>query len=375
MPSGLNTSLYPNWLEIDLSIVERNLRNVRRIIGVEVMAVVKADAYGYGIVPVAKAAQRAGAAAFGVARVDEALALRRAGIALPVLVLGMIPQEQIPLCIAHSITLPAHSFEVVEIFNGHAAAVDIPLHVHIKVDTGMGRLGVFPEEALALAQRVLSLPCLRLDGIFSHLANADRQDHPGVHRQIERFNQAVNALHAAGIYLRWVHLANSAAALGYPQARFNIVRGAQFLVGHNAFSDRPLHPEIGRILHAWKARLTDCLHLSAGERIPELGLAAPEAGYYGLISVGYGDGYWRLPGSQVLIGGKRQPVVGLPGFDCMAVRLDRAYLAGTEVLLVGAQGNECITIEDLAKWWHTGPGKISSVIPAHVPRVYRRIPL
>ena len=370
MPSGFSPSLYPNWLEIDLSIVECNLRNVRRITGVEVMAVVKADAYGYGIVPVAKAAQRAGAAAFGVARAEEALALRRAGIALPVLVLGMIPQEQIPLCIAHSITLPAHSFEAVEIFNRHAAAVGTPLHVHIKVDTGMGRLGVFPEEASALARRILTLPYLRLDGIFSHLANADRQDHPGVHLQIKRFTQAVDALHAAGIHPRWVHLANSAAALGYPQARFNMVRGAQFLVGHNAFSDRPLHPDIGRILHAWKARLTDCIHLNAGERVPELGLAAPEAGYYGLVSIGYGDGYWRQPGSQMLIEGSRQSVVGLPGFDCTVVRLDRAYPAGTEVLLTGAQGDECITIEDLAKWWHTGPGKISSVIPAHVPRVY-----
>ncbi|MEM5775403.1 MAG: alanine racemase, partial [Anaerolineaceae bacterium] len=135
------------------------------------------------------------------------------GIALPVLVLGMIPQAQIPLCIAHSITLPAHSFEAVETFSRQAAEIGTPLHVHIKVDTGMGRLGVFPDEVLPLARKILSQPYLRLGGIFSHLASADRLDHPGVHLQIKRFTQAVDALHAAGIHPRWVHLANSAAAL------------------------------------------------------------------------------------------------------------------------------------------------------------------
>ncbi|MEM5775402.1 MAG: alanine racemase C-terminal domain-containing protein, partial [Anaerolineaceae bacterium] len=149
-----------------------------------------------------------------------------------------------------------------------------------------------------------------------------------------------------------------------------MVRGAQFLVGHNAFSDRPLHPDIGRILRAWKAILLDCRSFKAREPLPELDFTAPAAGYYGLVSAGCGDGYWRQPGSQVLVEGRRQPVVGLPGFDCTVVRLERAYPAGTEVLLTGAQGDESITIEDLAKWWHTGPGKISSVIPAHVPRLY-----
>jgi alanine racemase len=347
---------HPVWLEIDLGVVERNVRALRLISGTEVMAVVKADAYGYGAVEVARAALRGGAAWLGVARVEEAVALRQAGFDLPILILGMVPHAQIDSCILYNIHLPVGAMETVEVFRRHAAAVGKKLSLHLKVDTGMGRLGVLPGQALALAQLVHAQPLLELAGIFSHLADADWLGDVHTALQIRRFEEALQSLNAHGIRPRWVHLANTAAALRIPQTGCNLVRCGQALVGHNAFSDAPLHAGIQLAMRAWKARLVDCRNRS-GEVI-------------GTFSAGFGDGYWRQPGGEVLVGGLRHPLIGLPDFNCMQVKLDRFYPVGTEVVLVGSQGNEIITIQDLARCWGTGPGKITAVIPSHVPRVY-----
>lgn len=337
-----------------------NVRIVRQASGVEVMAVVKANAYGYGAAPVAQAAVRAGASWLGVVRVDEALALREAAFEQPILMLGMVPLAGIDACIAHEIHLPVGSFEAVNAFSKRAAALGKCLNLHLKVDTGMGRLGVLPEEALALAQQVVAHPRLYLAGVFSHLANADRQDDPHTILQMRRFQDALAALHAGGIDPGWVHLANTAAALRLPLQGCNLVRCGQALVGHNAFADARLHPGIRPAMLGWKARLEGCW--------------VRRDGVFGQVSAGFGDGYWRQMGNEVLLGGTRCPVVGLPGFDWMQVRLDRPYPPGTEVALAGTQGSETITIHDLARRWGTGPGKITAVIPAHVPRHFVGMP-
>ena len=150
----------------------------------------------------ARTALRAGATWLGVARVEEALELRRAGLQQPLLILSMIPYAQIDDCIARAVSLPLASFEAVQIYSHRAQALGHPLHVHLKIDTGMGRLGVLPEEALALARRTQECPLLVLEGVFSHLAKSDCQEDPHTGLQIRRFEAALAALHAEGIHTK-----------------------------------------------------------------------------------------------------------------------------------------------------------------------------
>jgi len=360
------------WLEINLAHVEENVHAVRDLTHTDVMAVVKANAYGYGAVEVARAALQAGAVWLGVARLDEAVHLREAGLQAPILVLGMLPMLQVDTAIAYDITLTLPGFEAAEIFSKRAAALGKSLKVHLKIDTGMGRIGVLPHQALDLVDFVLNSRGLVLDGIFSHLANADRPNDPLTARQIERFNRVLQEVSARDIRPRWVHLANSAAALSIPGSHFDLVRIGQALVGHNPFSYRALPGCIKPIMQAWKARLVGC---TASSKVSISGydeVETDKGGCVGIVSAGCGDGVWRLPGNEVLIEGSRVPVIGEIGLDEMKVSLTRRYPPGTPVVLAGRQAGQSISIEDLALRYHTGPGKITAIIPERVPRVYVR---
>jgi alanine racemase len=363
---------YAVWLEINLSHVEENVRAVADITHADVMAVVKANAYGYGAVAVARAALQAGASWLGVARLDEAIQLREVGLHAPILVLGMVPSLQVDAAIENDITLTLPGFEAAEVFSRRAIALGRPLKVHLKVDTGMGRIGVLPDRAPDLADFVLSKKGLLLDGIFSHLANADRMHDPLTAVQIDRFNRVLQGLSARGIRPRWVHLANSAAALSIPESHFNLVRIGQALVGHNPFSYQALPDCIKPILQAWKSHLVVCLPPSKASVSGYGRLESNEGERIGIVSVGYGDGFWRLPGNEVLIEGVRIPVIGEVDMEEMRVHLPREYPPGTQVVLVGSQGCHSISIEELAIRYNTGPGKITAIIPTRVPRVYVR---
>lgn len=363
---------YAVWLEINLSHVEDNVRAVCELTQAEVMAVVKANAYGYGGIAVARAAVRAGAAWLGVARLDEAIQLREAGLRTPILVLGMVPAMQVDAAITSDITLTLPGFEEAEIFSQRAAALGKPLNVHLKVDTGMGRIGVLPEEAPKLADCILSKKELVLDGIFSHLANADRLHDMLTSLQIKRFKRVLQELSMRGIQPRWTHLANSAAALSIPESHFDLVRIGQALVGHNPFSYQALPATIKPILHAWKARLVECMDLSGPSISGYDGLEPGVGGCIGIVSAGYGDGLRRLPANEVLVEGMRVAVSGKIGVDEMHLHLPRRFLPGTPVVLVGRQGGQSISIEELALRYNTGPGKITAVIPERVARIYVR---
>jgi alanine racemase len=361
---------YAVWLEINLAHVEQNVRAVRSFTHADVMAVVKANAYGYGAEEVARAAVRAGAAWLGVARLDEAIRLRTAGLEDPILVLGMVPTLQVDAAIANDVSLTLPGFEAAEVFSQRASVLGKTLKVHIKVDTGMGRIGVLPDRTPDLADFVLSKKGLLLDGLFSHLANADRLHDPLTGVQIDRFNQVLQKLSEKGIRLRWIHLANSAAALSIPESHFNMVRIGQALVGHNPFSYRALPGCIKPILHAWKARLVECLSLSKTSFSGYDGIDPGVEECIGIVSAGYGDGLWRLPGNEVLIEGSRIRVLGEIGMDALNVHLPRRYPPGTHVVLIGTQESQSISIEDLARLYSTGPGKITAIIPERVTRVY-----
>jgi len=337
------------------------------------MAVLKGNAYGHGAVEIGRAALKGGAAWLAVARVDEAMALRCAEITAPVLVLGTPPYAQVDTAIANTITLPLANFEAAEVYSQRAKALGRPIQVHLKVDTGMGRLGVLPHEILPLAQKARELGGIDITGIFSHFANAGDENDPLTDVQIRNFQTALSALETAGLRPRWAHLSNTPALLSLPEARFDMVRGAEAHLGLNPFSFRELTEPLMPALTAWKARLISCKMLPACWSIgygSAYTLQTDEM--IGVISAGFGDGIRRVPHNEVLIEGLRVPVVGATCMDAVMVKLPRAFPLDSVVTLLGTSGTETITLEDIANRYHTVHVDVLSGITARVPRVYYR---
>jgi alanine racemase len=367
-----NVESYPTWIEVDVSAIENNIKYMLELTGQPIMLVVKANGYGMGIVEVSKLALAGGITWLGVARYVEARELRLAGITAPILVLGMVTAEEMDEAISDNVSLTLYSHEMADIVSARAKTIGKNAAVHLKVDTGLGRLGVFAEDALDLAQYTLKLGGIDIEGIYSHLAMAVYGDLPHTHLQIERFNFAVDSLHNAGIYPRWIHLANSAAAVHHPDARFNLSRLASNIFGMLPRSIDPLPPQLHRVL-TWKARLASCRVLPPGWGIGYgQAYVTQSEEIIGVIPVGYGDGFRRLPGNEVLIDGQRVPVVGNVCMDQSMLKLSRHYPMGTEVIIIGVQGNQSIFIEDLMKRWNTSEEDIVATLSARVPRVYVR---
>src|SRR3990172_5090942 len=335
------------------------------------MAVVKANAYGFGAMEVARTALSAGASQLAVARFGEARVLREAGIVAPILVFGMVTPPEVDEAIAAGVTLTLHSFESAELVAQRARAVGREVQVHLKVDTGFGRLGVLPEEAINLGRQCQTVVGITVEGIYSHLAMADEApDHPVTRQQIERFSGVLDGLQAAGLRPRWAHLGNSAAAFGLPAARFDMVRVGTALLGMKPFYFQPFPAELQRVI-GWKTQVASCRLLPAGWGVSyghEYVTAGPE--WIATLPVGYGDGFRRLGGNQVLIEGQRAPVVGRVCNDMCMVRLPHAIPAGSEVVLIGRQGSEEITTDELIDRWHTSQADIVSSINTRVPREY-----
>ncbi len=361
---------FPTWLEIDLSAVRSNSAQILKETGTALMAIVKGDAYGHGAVEVSRTALAGGASWLGVARYNEARALRQAGIRVPILVLGMVTPEEVDEAIAAQVTLTLHSPESLQLFSARALAAGQALRVHLKVDTGMGRLGVFAEETLPFARQALAAGGLEIDGIFSHLAAAEEPDNPFNNLQTRRFQSALQSLDQAGLHPRWVHLANSAAAFYLAETRHNLVRVGNVVLGLRIRIDQPLPAHYQAAL-TWKASLAACRRLPAGWGVgygPAYITARDE--WIGVVPVGYGDGLRRAPGNQVLIGGEKLPVLGRLCLDQCMVKLPRPYAPGEEVVIIGEQGDQSIWVHDLATLYQTSQVDISTHLHARLPRVF-----
>lgn len=367
---------YPNWVEVNLSAVGQNTRRVLARAGVPLMAVVKGDAYGHGAVAVAQAALAEGAAWLGVARMGEARVLRAAGLDAPILVFGMVTPDEVDEAIANRVTLALPGFQALEMFAGRALALGKRLAVHIKVDTGLGRLGVLPWDLAGLAQAAQSSPAIELDGVYSHFAMMDDDElHPMNTVQVERFDEAVAAMHAQGIFPRYLHMGNSVAVEEFPRARYNLMRAGIGLLGVRPLPEKPF-PEYMRRSLSWKVRLVSCKLYPQGWGVSygqEYICAQDE--WIGVLPLGYADGFLRAPGNQVLIGGRRIPVVGRICMDTCMVRLPHPFDLGEEVVVIGRQGNEEITAEELSERWGITEVGVSIGINFRVPRVYTRDPV
>lgn len=368
----MSSNPYPNWVEVNLSAIEHNTRFLLSHTKVDVMAVVKANAYGHGALEVSKAALGAGAKWLAFARFGETRVLRQAGITAPMFVFGMVTPEEVDEAIASRVSLTLHSKEVAGIFAARGRACGGTVQAHLKVDTGLGRLGVLPGDFAELARYANSLGNIELEGMYSHFATADEPDDTFSALQLKRFNQALASIEETGIHPRWIHLSNSAGNLTQPDARFNLVRAGSGITGLHMLNRRPYPKEMRRAL-TWKVKLGSCKILPKGWGIGYGQLYHTSSDeWIGVIPVGYGDGLRRTMNNEVLIGGERVPVVGRVCMDQTMIRLPHAYPFGQEVVIIGQQGNESIWPEDLAARWNTSQVDVTAMINLRVPRIYTR---
>lgn len=370
-PAGV---MRPTQVVVNLDRLAANFSAIRRKVApAKVMPILKANAYGHGLVEVARLMERLGADYLGVAVLEEGLLLRRAGIKTPILVLGGIWGSQIPEFLRADLTLTASSIEKLEAIDRAAEAMGVTARVHLKIDTGMERIGVHYYNAEGFLEAALRCRHVRVEGIFSHFARADEADPAPSHLQLERFSEVLSFYERRGLPMPIRHMANSAAILRFPEAYFDMVRPGILLYGVYPSAEVPRTVEVAPAL-SWKTRVVYFKVTKPGHGVSYGWTWAPDRmTRIVTLPVGYGDGYFRsMSGkAQVLIRGRRYPVVGRICMDQMMVNIgwETAY-NGDEVVLIGEQGNERITVEDLAEWAGTIPYEVLTNINTRVPRLY-----
>ena len=368
----------PTWVEIDLSAIAGNTRRVKAIVGqdVRVLASLKADAYGHGAIKVGRTALHNGASMLGVATVSEAAPLREAGIYAPILVFGYVPPWQMREAARLDLTITLYDGEAAQALSRAAQALEKQVRVHVKVDTGMGRLGIRAEqveEIVKLVREIRALPGLELEGIFTHFAMADTLDQTHVRVQLARFQQVLRTLDRHGLRPTLVHAANSAAMLALPEARFDMVRPGVALYGLEPSAEVRL-PEGFRPALSFKTQVAQVKTVPAGEGISYgCTYITERSTVVATLPVGYADGFRRAPSNwgTVLIHGQEAPILGRVCMDqCM---IDVTHIPhvrpGDEVVLIGRQGNAVLSAEDVAERLGTSNYEVVSAILARVPRV------
>jgi alanine racemase len=374
----IRTSIRPTVAEIDLGAVQRNLTRVRQAVGprVRVFGVVKADAYGHGAVPVARALEPL-CNALAVSLVEEGLELRAAGIRAPILVLGAYYNRHQDEVLAERLTPVVYDRGDLEKFAAAAARRNRPLDVHLKIDTGMSRLGLSPRDLDPTLARLRELPSLRLAGLCTHFACADLADAAPTEAALAELSQGLARAADLGFRDLTNHAANSAAAIRFPAARLDAVRPGLALYG-------AMPSEIVRLTGLEGALALRTRIMAVREIAPGTGVSyggtwrAARPSRVATLPIGYADGYPRhVRGAEVLLGGRRVPIVGVVCMDMLMVDvtdLPASALDGP-VTLIGRDGAEEITVDDLARWAATINYEILCGISKRVPRVLRDAPV
>ena len=352
--------------DIDLLAIRHNAETIKRYTGKQLIAVVKADAYGHGAVPVAEVLHPV-ADMFAVATVEEGIVLRQAGIRKPILILFSCLPMQAKQIVEFSLTPSIGDWEFAAALNAVASAAT-STKVHININTGMNRSGVYYTETPRFLSRLKTLPRLEVEGLFTHLATADEADKSFVSVQLKRFSSLL-----AENKDKIMHVANSAASLAVPESYFDAVRPGLSLYGIYPTPEKPipLKPAL-----TWKARIGWTGSISEGEGVSYgLTYKAPAQTRVAMVQIGYGDGYPRsLSGiGEVLIDGMRRSIIGRVCMDVSVVRLEPsdAVSIGDEVVLIGKQGNAEITVDEIAQRAGTIPYEILTQIGTRVKRTLK----
>jgi Alr-MurF fusion protein len=368
----------PTWLEIDLDAIAGNTRRIKEIVGpkTDVLVSLKADAYGHGALRVARTTLLNGASWLGVATLSEATPLRAAGIAAPILVFGYIPPWQARDAARLDLRATVYSADIAAELAQAARDLDRTMRVHVKVDTGMARLGLRAEDVDGIVRFVEELRALRgveVEGIFTHLATADSADQTYALRQLARFDAVLDTLDARGLRPPIVHAANSAATLTLPQSRYSLVRPGIAIYGL-APSEEVTLPDGFQPALAFKTQVAQVKDIPPGEGVSYGATYVTERETrIAVLPVGYADGFRRAPATwgSVLIHGQEAPLIGRVCMDqCM---VDVSHIAdvrrGDEVALIGRQGEASLSAEEVARRLGTISYEVVSALLARVPRV------
>ncbi len=373
----LASALRPAWVDVDLDTLERNLAVLRARMGsARLLAVVKADAYGHGATGVSRALEAAGVDWLGVALLEEGAEIRRGGIDLPILVLGTARPEWLALYARYELTPTVSSLAELALWRewSGGSATGAPQELHLKVDTGMGRLGVPLADVPRALEILRTSPQLRLAGLLSHFANADDLANAKNDRQEARFEEVLAQLSAHERESIEIHMANSAAALHRPSSRKTLVRmgiglyGIDPVPGQHRTGLAPVMSLVARIVQV--REVPEGAQLSYGGR-----MVTSRPSRIAVVPVGYADGYaWRLTGkAEALVGGRRVPVAGSVTMDMTLLDItDTDAVLGDEAVLLGRQGSEEITAADLARQAGTISWEILCHLGLRLPRRYWR---
>lgn len=339
------------------------------------MAVVKANAYGHGAVETARALIRQGVSRVAVVSVEEGIALRQAGINAPIVVLGPLFQEQIADLLAHQLTPVVSDPSLLQPLARAAASLSSPYPIHLKVDTGMGRLGLTPDELSALIAARSFPRSLQLEGLMTHLADTDGPSGEATDRQLTQFDRAIRTVADGGYRIPLIHAANSGGAVRFPRARYSLVRPGIMLYGYHTLPPSVPAPDLRPVL-SLRTSVAQLRTLQAGRSVSYNGtFTAKRSTRIAVLPIGYADGFSRRLSNRgmVLVQGRRAPIVGLVCMDM--VMADVTAIAevrvGDEVVVIGQQGGDRITADDIAEWTGTISYEVLCSIGPRIPRLYQ----
>ncbi|QCQ20951.1 alanine racemase [Desulfoglaeba alkanexedens] len=348
-----------NWVEVDLAALRHNFSQLRErlLVNTEVMAVVKSDAYGHGMIPVARELVRLGVRFFGVSTFWEAVELRSHGIEGPVVVLLGIEEADLEEAVIQGIRPVVYRLDHARKLSETAGRLGRTAPFHLKVDTGMGRLGIPMDQLGPFLDILLKLPHLSLEGILSHFATADEEDKSYSDVQLEQFRAAIESLKERNVPVPYAHIANSAGILGLPHAHFQLVRPGLMLYGSPPSMELP-QPVSLRPVMTFKSKIIQLKVVPPGRAIGYgRTFFTQRTSRIATVPVGYDDGYARCLSnrSQVLVAGRRVPVVGRVSMNMITIDVTDVPEARTEheVVLLGPQGTERITAEEISRWQGT----------------------
>ena len=361
------------WAEINLAAIRHNLSEIRRHIQptAKLCAVVKANAYGHGAVEVSKVAEEIGADFLAVATVEESLQLRRAGFNLPILILGLIPYDAAEIVVENKITATVSDFELAEKISVAAVKFDTPAKIHLKIETGMGRIGMFPNDAVEIAEKISKLPNVEIEGIFSHFADADSDDKTFTLQQLELFKNTCDKISEHGVKIKIRHIAESAAILEIPTAHLDMVRAG--IITYGLYPSETVKHTI-ELLPAMKlvAKVAYVKEIAAGTSIGYCReFIAKKISKIATVPLGYADGYIRAyKNFHVEINGKIAPIAGRVCMDQFMVDVSEIpnVKIGDEVILFGS---DKISIDDAAKHLQTINYEVTCLISDRVSRIFK----
>ncbi len=367
---------HTTYATIDLAALAYNLSRIRGRVSnnCSILAVVKANAYGHGAVDVSRALVLAGVTRLAVATVHEGIALREAGINGDILVLGALLDTHVQELFPYRLTPVINEQRLLPQLAKEAEAANKPLSIHIKVDTGMGRLGLPASELMTFLDAFPRWKSLRIEGFMTHLADSDGDDSSHTEQQLKSFRGLLEQVEQRGMSVPFVHVANSAAIIRYPQSHFSMVRPGIMLYGYHTLPDAVPCPQLQPVL-SLRTTVMQLRTIKPGETVSyNRTFVAKRPSTIAVLPIGYADGYNRQLSNKgfVLIDGKRAPIVGLICMDMTMVDVTDipSVRVGDSVTLIGRQGQEAIWADEIAGWTDTIPYETLCAIGSRIPRVY-----